>query len=180
MTSLKLDIIVVPTYNTMLLGIADASMYPEELLADPSLVGSPTIHIKIPGFGEVALPFRVNEVNVFNSIHLGLSQPGECIPIPDGIYHLKYTISPAHENYVNKTIIRVDKLQEKFDEAFMKLDMMGCNEGNKKQMKAELMDISFLISGAIATANNCATSESEKLYKQADKMLNNFKNKNCS
>jgi hypothetical protein len=62
----------------------------------------------------------------------------------------------------------------------MKLDMMGCNEGNKKQMKAELMDISFLISGAIATANNCATSESEKLYKQADKMLNNFKNKNCS
>lgn len=179
MTSLKLDIIVVPTYNIMLLGVADASMYPEVLLTVPPLVESPTINIKIPGFGEVALPFRVNEVNVFNSIHLGLSKPGECIPIPDGIYHLKYTNYPAFENFVDKTIIRVDKLQEKFDEAFMKLDLMECGEVNKKQMKAELMNISFLISGAIAAANNCATAESEKLYKQADKMLNNFKNKNC-
>lgn len=175
MPSLKLDILVVPTYNTLMLGIADASVYP----SDPPVVSAPTIEINVPGFGLVAIPFNVNELNTFNSVNLGLSPVGQYDPIPDGIYYLKYSIAPAFENYVDKTIIRVDKLQEKFDEAFMKLDMMECDRAIKTQSKIDLMSISFLINGAIAAANNCAVVESEKLYQQADRMLNNFINKNC-
>ena len=75
--------------------------------------------------------------------------------------------------------MRVDRLQEKFDEAFMKLDMMECDRSIKAQSKVELTTVSFFINGAIAAANNCAIVEANKLYTQADKMLNNFIKKNC-
>jgi hypothetical protein len=46
MADLKLDIIVVPTYSTLSLGVMDASTYPEE----PPPIVSPSIKITVPGF----------------------------------------------------------------------------------------------------------------------------------
>ena len=119
---MTLDILVIPTYNTYTLGIADASTYD----TDPPVVTAPTIEITIPGFSTpVFLPFVVNDFNVFNSTSLGLSAVGDpLIPLPDGIYYLRYTVTPAYENYVEKNIMRTELIQDKFDSAFMKLDMM--------------------------------------------------------
>jgi hypothetical protein len=175
MSTLKLDILVIPTYNTLTLGIADASTYP----TDPPSVSSPSIEINVPNFGIVILPFNVNELNIFSSSNLGITSLGINDALPDGIYFLKYSVAPAYENFVEKSIMRVDRLQEKFDEAFMKLDMMECDRAIKAQSKIELTTVSFFINGAIAAANNCATVEANKLYLQADKMLNNFIRKNC-
>ena len=173
MATTKLDILVVPTYNTLTLGIADASTY----VGTPS---SPSIEITVPGFGPVVLPFNINDFNIFNSASLGLTDPtAQLIPIPDGVYFLKYTIAPAYLNYVEKSIIRVDSLQEQFDEAFMRLDMMECDMAIKTQDKVDLNTIYFFIQGAIAAANNCAVDEANKLYAQAKKMLNNFKKNGC-
>jgi hypothetical protein len=36
-----------------------------------------------------------------------------------------------------------------------------------------------MIQGSIAAANNCAVDTSNKLYVQADRMLNNFIKTNC-
>jgi hypothetical protein len=88
-------------------------------------------------------------------------------------------VAPAYENFVEKTIIRVEQLQEKFDEAFMKLDMMECDRAIKTQQKVDLNTIYFFIQGAIAAANNCAVAEANKLYNQANMMLNNFIKNNC-
>lgn len=174
--ALQLDILVVPTYNTLTLGIADASIYP----TNPPVVSSPTIEITVPGFDVVSLPFNVNDFNIFNSLSLGLTAFGEpLLPLPDGVYKLRYTVAPAYENFVEKTIIRVEQLQEKFDEAFMKLDMMECDRAIKTQQKVDLNTIYFFIQGAIAAANNCAVAESNKLYNQANMMLNNFLKNNC-
>ena len=124
--------------------------------------------------------FRSNSFNLFNSASLGLTEVGEStVPLPDGIYTLKYSIAPAYENYVEKTIIRVDNLQEKFDEAFMKLDMMECDRAIKMQQKVDLNTIYFFIQGAISAANNCAIDTANKLYNQASKMLDNFMKNNC-
>ena len=173
MATTKLDILVVPTYNTLTLGIADASTY----VGTPS---SPSIEITVPGFGPVVLPFNINDFNVFNSASLGLTDPtGQLIAIPDGVYFLKYTIAPAYLNYVEKSIIRVDALQEQFDEAFMKLDMMECDMAIKRQQKVNLSSIDFMIQGAIAAANNCAIDQANKLYNQAKNMLNNFMTNGC-
>jgi hypothetical protein len=175
MSDLKLDILVIPTYNTLTLGIADASTYPD----DPPNVSSPSIEINVPNFGIVILPFNVNELNVFSSATLGITPVGTTDALPDGVYFLKYSVAPAYDNFVEKSIMRVDRLQEKFDGAFMKLDMMECDRAIKTQSKIELTTVSFFISGAIAAANNCAIVEANKLYLQADKMLTNFIRKNC-
>ena len=174
MPTLKLDILVLPTFNKMLLGVADASTY-----AVPPV--NPTIEITVPSFGAVVLPFTINTYNLFNSETLGISASGaDLVPLPDGIYTLKYTIDPAITNFVEKTFLRVDQLQEKFDEAFMKLDMMECDKAIKTQSKVDLNTIYFFIQGAIAAANNCAIDEATKLYNQAQKMLNNFIKNNCN
>ena len=175
MADLKLDIIVVPTYNVLNLAVMDASVYPD----NPPLVSGATIDIDVPGFGLVSLPFIIEELNVFTSSNLGISAAGVSQPLPDGIYHLKYSTAPSTVNFVEKTIIRVDQLQEKFDEAFMKLDMMECDRAIKTQAKVDLNTVYFFIQGAIAAANNCAEVEANKLYQQADKMLNNFIKTNC-
>lgn len=175
MADLKLDILVIPTYNVLTLGVADASVYPD----DPPLVVAPTIEITVPSFGLVVLPFVVNEFNLFNSASLGISAVGVDEPLPDGVYHLKYSVAPSYINYVNKTIIRVEKLQEKFDEAFMSLDMMECDKAIKTQSFVTLNTIYFFIQGAIAAANNCAETEAMKLYNQANKMLTSFISNNC-
>ena len=174
MPTLNLDILVLPTYNKMLLGVADASTY----VTTPV---NPTIEITVPSFGTVVLPFTVNNYNLFNSESLGITATGAAlVPLPDGIYKLKYSITPAITNYVEKTILRVDQLQERFDEAFMKLDMMECDKAIKTQSKVDLNTIYFFIQGAIAAANNCALETATTLYNQAQKMLNNFVKNNCN
>jgi hypothetical protein len=175
MADLKLEILVVPTYNTLTLGIADASTYP----VTPA-VQSPTIEITVPGFGMVSLPFNINDFNIFNSASLGLTAVGDSLlPLPDGVYYLRYSVTPAYVNYVERTIIRVEKLQEKFDNAFMKLDMMECDLAIRRQQKVNLNSIYYFIQGSIAAANTCAVDTSNKLYTQADNMLNNFIKNNC-
>ena len=175
MAELKLDILVIPTYNTKTLGIADISTYP-----DSPPVQAPTIEITVPGFGVVSIPFVPNDFNVFNSTILELTEATEdLVDIPDGVYILTYSVTPAFENFVTKTIIRVDQLQEKFDEAFMKLDMMECDSAIKKQSKVELNTIYYFIQGAIAAANNCNIEVANKLYLQASKHLKNFVKRNC-
>ena len=61
----------------------------------------------------------------------------------------------------------------------MQLDMMECDRAIKTQSKVDLTSIYFFIQGAIAAANNCAIIESNKLYNQASKMLNNFMRNGC-
>ena len=171
-----LNILVIPTYNTLTLGIADASTYD----TDPPVVSSPTIEITVPNFGVVSLPFVPNDFNVFNSSSLGLSDPCDpLIPLPDGIYYLKYTVAPAITYNVEKNIMRTELIQEKFDNAFMKLDMMECDLAIKTQAKVNLNSIYYMISGSIAAANNCAVDTANRLYIQADRMLNNFIRNNC-
>ena len=112
-----LNIQVVPTYTTYTISIQDISTY-------DSTPTSPTIRIVTTGV-DVSLPFVPDTINTFNSTSLGLTPVGaETVPLPDGIYYLTYSIAPAVSNYVTKTFMRTDLIQEKFDNAFMKLDMM--------------------------------------------------------
>jgi hypothetical protein len=173
MPDLKLDILVVPTYNTLTLGVVDASTYN----GTPS---APTIEITVPGFGKVTLPFVPNDFNIFNSTVLGITSVDDSLlPLPDGVYTLRYSVSPAYINFVEKNIMRTEMIQEKFDEAFMQLDMMQCDAAIKQQQKVDLNSIYFFIQGAIAAANNCAVETANKLYKQATIMLNNFNKRGC-
>jgi hypothetical protein len=175
MANLKLDILVVPTYSVLTLGVADASTYP----TNPPVVSEPSIEIDIPGFGTKILPFVPNSLNVFTSSNLGITEPGCNQALPDGVYRLKYSVAPAYANYVEKTIMRIERLQEKFDNAFLRLNMMECDRALKTQSSVTLNTINFFIQGAISAANNCSEYEATKLYGQADNMLNHFLKTDC-
>ena len=152
------------------MAVVDASVY-----SVPPV--SPEISISAPGFNPVTITFSPNQLNLFNSTNLQLTPVGgDVTPIPDGVYTLTYETST---DSVTKTIMRVDGLQEKFDNAFMKLDMMECDLAIKKQQKVTLDSIYYFIQGSIAAANNCAVDTANKLYAQAEKMLRNFSSDGC-
>lgn len=166
----SLDILVIPTHDATKIAILDNSVY------DPAAV-NPSLEITMPAFDPVTLTFTPSAYNVYDSEDLGLTLSTEDnIELPDGVYTIVYS---ANTLSVTKNIMRVDKLQEKFDEAFMTLDMMECDGAIKKQAKTTLSTIYFFIQGSIAAANNCAIEEANKLYIQAAKMLNNFLKNNC-
>jgi hypothetical protein len=175
-TSIKLDLLLVETYSSYALSIADFSVYPSNYTPV-----SPTIQITATGFNPVTLAFEPQAINTFTSAHLGLSDPSSDItPLPDGIYEVKYTINPAYQHFVEKTFLKVNAIQEKFDKAFMKMDMMECDNIIRRQRKEELDSIYYFIQGAIAAANECAPALSIKMYRQADKMLDNFITNKCN
>lgn len=175
MSALSLDIVILPTYNSYTLAVVDNSTYP----TSPPSVVSPTLEIQVPGFPTVYKDFVVQTPNIFDSTDLDISEEGYEVPLPDGLYHFKYTVNPAFTYYVEKSIFRVDLLQEKFDELFMQLDMMECDKAIKAQSKVNLNTIYFYIQGAIAAANNCANVQAEKLYEQASKMITNLLADDC-
>lgn len=167
-----LNIQVVPTYNTLTISIQDISTY-------DSTPNSPTLRIVAPGV-DVSLPFVPETINTFNSTSLELTPVGSPIAaLPDGVYYLTYSIAPAVDNYVTKTFMRTDLIQEKFDNAFMKLDMMQCDNAIKTQSKVDLSTINFFIQGSIAAANNSAVDVATKLYNQANRQLDYFIKNNC-
>ena len=169
--ALILDFLLTPTYSAKTIAISDTSTYEN----DPPTVNSPTLEVSIPGFDTTSFAFVPEEVNVLNSTILGITAAGDpTTNLPDGIYVFRYSVTPASVNFVEKTILRVEQLQEKFDNAFIQLDMMQCDRGIKKQQKITLDTIYYFIQGAIAAANNCATTEAVRLYQKADKLLYDF------
>ena len=168
-----LDLLVLPTYNKNTLGVNDASTY-ASAPASVSLVVTP------PGFDAVTLSFTASELNVFDSEDLEISDAGETlVALPDGVYKMVYSIIPEAADAITKYVMRIEQIQEKFDAAFMKLDMMECDGAIKTQSKIDLMSIYFFIQGAVSAANNCAITESNKLYTSANNMLTYFIRNNC-
>jgi hypothetical protein len=165
-----IDTLVIPTYNVNTLGVFDNSTYDAPVTA--------TYTIEVPGFTTVTgIVFTASTLNVYDSVDLGISTVAE--PLPDGMYCISYIANPLLTTPVEKKIMRVDALMQKFDEAFMKLDIMECDKAIKKQAQVDLMTIYFFIQGAIASANNCAIVESTRLYIKASSMLDTFLNEDC-
>lgn len=174
-----LNFLVINTYSTLTLGVADTSVYATAPTGASMLITLPTGVTTLSGGTTVTVPFTPNDYNVFNSATLQLSAVGVTNSLPDGIYGLRYSIVTPTATPVSKSIMRTDRIQEKFDSAFMKLDMMECDMAIKTQQKVVLSSIYFLIQGSIAAANNIASTQAAKLYQQANMMLDNFIKNNC-
>jgi hypothetical protein len=175
MAVLNLKIVVLSTHDVSSINVADASTYPDE----PPIVTMPTLLITAPGFLPMSTVFNVQGDNILTSDMFGITEPGDIQPLPDGLYEFTYSIAPSIDNFTTIHIMRVDRLQEKFDKAFMSLDFMTCDQAIKTQAKVTLNTIYLLIQGSIAAANECALIESNKLYNKASDMLDTLLKKNC-
>jgi len=170
-----LDLLYIDTHNITTMAIADISQYPEGFT-----VSSPTLEITPPGFTKETTAFVARSMQIYNSHTLGITS-GDCTPsaLPDGIYTIKYSVFPAYRNYVTKSFLRVEKLLEKFDKIYVKLDIMQCDLATKNVERKQLNLIWEYINGAIASANNCAEKQAMELYQRANDALDKF-SKNCS
>jgi hypothetical protein len=175
MAVLNLKIVVLDTHDVESICVADASTYPNE----PPEVNNPILLVTPPGFNPISLVFPVQGNLIMTSDEIGISEAGVIEPLPDGLYTFSYSFEPSYSNVTTITIMRVNRLQEKFDRVFMTLDMMVCDQAIKTQAKVNLNTIYLLIQGSIAAANECAIIEANKLYDIASAMLDTMLNKNC-
>lgn len=167
----KLDINIIPSYNTHILNVADVSEYPFG-----TIVSNPYLEITPPGFQRVTLIFSPKNINVYNSHSLNLTEEGCTAPLPDGIYKFKYSIQPNYEIYTEKSYFKVDQILEQFDSAFLKIDVNNCDLKYKQDYKKKLDEIELFIQSAISAANKCNDKLAIDLYKMASKLL---KQLNC-
>lgn len=173
----KLNLLFPETHDAKSLLIADISKYPV-----PYSIVNPTIEITVPSFNPVTLSFTAQGFTVYDSMSLEITCSDldcETIPLPDGIYYVKYSITPAYRYFVNKSFLRVNNLQEKFDKVYLKLDFMQCDQAIKEEDMEVLDTIETYINGAIAAANNCLDVLAMKLYGKASQAIDDFVNHRC-
>lgn len=171
------DILLLDTHNLKTMAIGDISFYPPSF----SII-NPTLEVIPPGFTKVNLMVSSKSITTFNSNDVRLT---ECttadglVPLPDGIWDLKYSFSPANVNFVVKRFLRTDNLQNAFFNAFMKTDLSECDNDIRIKDKEALEEIWFLIQEAIAAANMCNDTRAMNIYRLAQKKLTNFTNSKC-
>lgn len=176
-TSPILDFTVVDTHNTLTLAVADISLYPTNFV-----VSSPTYEITPPGFTKATILFVKSEVLFLNSNSLNItcvSDPSLLTDLPDGIWTIKQSISPAIDFNTEKTFLRTTKIEQKFGKAFLKTDLIECNQDVKIEQMKVLDEIWFYIQAAISASNQCNNILAMKLYSNANTMLDNFIRSRC-
>lgn len=176
-TSPILDFTIVDTHNPLTLGIADISFYPSNFT-----IVNPTYEITPPSFVKAVVVYVASEVLFLNSNTLNItcvSTPALLTVLPDGIWTIKQSISPVIDFNVEKTFLRTSTIEQKFGKAFLKTDLIECNQDIKIEQMKVLDEIYFYIQAAIAASNQCNNILAMKLYNNANTMLDNFIKGSC-
>lgn len=182
----ELNIHVVDTMNTCILKVQDLSVY-----SNIVQYTCPALEILLPGFKKtvvfndttaptIAKNFDIN----ITACDLGLQLQNcnsEFAALPDGIYALRYSVSP--NEYVNVEInhLRVTSLMHKYKEALCDLDIAGCEPSQELKKKQDLLNTVFMyIEAAKAKAEYCLEpKKAMELYNYAKKLLDSINCKTC-
>ena len=164
------------------IAIADLSTYTTlPSTSDVSLQVTP------PGWPTMNVPFNPGQVNVYKCGDLGISCAlADCCPLPDGIYAATYTVrymgsSGSTTTSLDKTFIKVDQLDCRIDNLFLKVDMeCDCPTDDQKKYKTEIREIRLLRDGAVASANDCDDLSAYRFYQQADRCIDKVYAKFCN
>jgi hypothetical protein len=171
----QLDITIQDSFNTYYLSIADISEYPAAWT-----VSNATCEVTVPGFPKKAVTFTAKSVNNYKSSHLGITcnEEDDCVPLPDGIYTVKYSVAPNAVYFVEKSFMRVHQLRCRYGNAFLKADLAdNLKSGEKRTLKKELYRVASLMEGAVAEANNCDTEAAYKYYRKASQILDKLESR---
>lgn len=167
-----LDFTIVDTHNELTMAIGDTSFYPSNFN-----VVNPTYEITPPSFPKATVIFAKSEILYLNSNTLNITcvtDVNQLVALPDGIWTVRQSIAPAIDHNLQKTFLRTTQIEKKFGNAFLKTDLIECNQDIKIEQLKILDQIYFYIQAAISAAGQCNTDLAMKLYKYANKMLDNF------
>lgn len=170
------------TLNTTILRVVDTSVYAPDMKVE-----CPLLEITLPGFkypvelddSVIAPGFMLNltacDLDVESDCEQSLSN------LPDGIYILKYSISPNNLAYVEYNHLRVSTLMSNYQKVLCELDLEACAPTSEKEAKMKLLaEIRMYIESAVAKVEFCHEPEKGmQLYTYAKKLLSKFNCQSC-
>jgi hypothetical protein len=178
---LSLD--VIESMNCDILRIDDTSVYAEDLPVE-----CPILNITTPGanysveLGEQQIQpgFRINATACLLELQTtGCGTEFKCLP--DGIYVLKYSVSPNDKVYVEYNHLRTCKLRNRYDKILCELDLSDCEPDSETEKKLALLKkIDMYIKAAKAKVEIChEPAKGMQLYTYAKKLLDKFLCTSC-
>lgn len=164
----------IPTVsNCDLLCIKDTSQYSSELAVDCE-----ELLITLPGF---SVPVLIKVDKGFDMCLTACTlaiQKSDCgttqEKIPDGVYIIKYSVSPNSKVYVEYNHLRVTRLLTTYYEVLCDLEVQACQPDSEKQsLLAEMSYIRTVIDAAVANVEYCqSAAHGMQLYNYAKNRLN--------
>lgn len=149
-----LGVDIIPTNNVNILHLFDTSVYAEGL-------GKTCIHLEItlPGFKEVRLIEPNPNFNLpLNAITMALipETADYLIPLPDGLYHIRYSLSPNDQVWVELDHLRTVAFDQEMFEQRCMIKLNACSPGEDvvKQLK-DLQEVENYLKAAIAKVEYC-------------------------
>jgi hypothetical protein len=158
--------------NCGILSVKDTSQYTDDLGIDCE-----ELLITPPGFNSPALIKVKHGFDLhINGCSLGI-QSTDCgstrSTIPDGVYIIRYSVSPNDKAYVEYNHLRVCSIMDKYYKILCDIDMKPCAPSSERaDLLAELAYIRTLIDAAVAKVEYCTSpNEGMELYNYAMKRL---------
>jgi hypothetical protein len=176
----QLSLDIQQTNNCSVFRIYDTSIYTEDLE-----ITCGSLDITPPGFNQpVGISVDPNFDFVITACVLGLQTQGcntEANTLPDGIYNIKYSVSPNDKVYVEYHYLRTCQLLKQYYYELCKLEMAACEpQPDVKAQLDELRLIKSFIDAATANVEQCNDLQKGiDLLVYAKKRLDRFGNDGC-
>ena len=171
------------TMNLCQLHVMDTSVY-----SDIVPVVCPILEVTVPGFnyavqfGEPDISTGFNLVLTACDLELQTTNCGtDFNSLPDGIYILKYSVSPNDIVYVEYNHLRITRALNIYQSILCELDLGACEPDTKIAEKLKkLREIRMYLDAAVAQVERCHNPrKGMELYNYALKQLGKFECKSC-
>jgi len=168
------------TTNEGIFRLDDTSIYATDIP-----VSCPNVQILPPGFGVPASidPLQSGFRLILNSCTLGISPIGDCsqlLPnIPDGLYHIRYSVSPNDKVYVEYDHLRTVKAMNRYYALLCAVNLQCCLPSKETEETLRELDIIHnYILGAKVTVENCHNQEDGiNLLRYANNLMDKMSSK---
>lgn len=169
------------TLNKCILRVADTSVYNQQ-----APVTCPRLQVTVPGFStavDIENPQPGFSYNL-TACNLGLQSQGcgtEFSNLPDGIYILKYSVSPNDQVYVEYNHLRITNVLNRMRSIYCELDIPNCAPPEKvKKRMAEISEIREYFEAAKAKVETCHEPKAGmEIYRYAKSLLDKIECKTC-
>lgn len=173
----KLSVAEIPSNDCKYLRLVDNSYYNPAI--DPT---NEILEITPPGY-DCAVIFNVDHHfnSVFNSITLK-TYTAKLVDLPDGVYHIKYSINPNEAIFAEMDMFRVCLLMSKYSKAICELFTKRCAITHKKfeEYRKQLIWIKELIDASKYLVEECCEIKAGiELYNEASTLLDELNSCLC-
>ena len=163
-----------------ILRIWDASVYGQGITVE-----CPRLDIYLPGFSvpiyytnnDLVTPHTVllpGFIKNLSTVDLGIDHPSDPVgTFPDGLYTIRYSVSPNETMYVQYYHLRTTRLTNMYFDEICKVQLQECEPTSEQHQKMhDLRYIKMYIDAAKAKAEYCnAPVQAVEMYQYAEKLL---------